>query len=240
MDESVTTLPYLEGFTTSELYSLAEDYDIEVTPGLGRTSLIEEFLDTVPCLSLYKKEIAVKEADIPEPECLQLLPAKNTSEAPLPGKLPMRFGFTYIDALVRDPFWVYVFWEISAIEKRKIEKYEDFSSYMLRVRLINCKFGSRNLVTSKIKSHNSARYINFPAEYSSGKFCPEGCNSNECSYIVELCAVYKDSERILAVTKPFRMPALLPQPGEKGSKILKAPIMILSGIRDLNIIRNMD
>jgi len=240
MSDFVITLPYLEGFTTTELYTLAEAYDIDITPGQDRNMLIEEFMETVPCISLFKQELITRDECVLEVEVPRLLPpVKNPSEAPPIRELPKQFGFTYIDVLVRDPFWVYVFWEISAMDKRKIEKYNDFSSYILRVRLINCRHGNKNLVTSTIKPRDTSRYLNFPAAYSNREFCLEGCNYNECSYIVELCAVYKDSERVLAKTNPFRMPAVLPLPGEKGAEILEDPIMILSGIKDQKTLRNI-
>jgi hypothetical protein len=233
-------LPYLEGLTTGELWLLADNFDIGLQPGLDRSLLIAELLEAAPCLGLYHEQFTGRREDVlhlepPEPPLI----SKTLLELPPPVSLPKQYGFTYIDVIIRDPFWIFVLWEISTADKRKYEKKAGFNGFLLRVRLHDCSIpeGQNTILSAAIDGRDTSRYLNFPPEAECRKFCGE---NTACPYIVELCVVRNEREIVLVASHPFKMPRSLPLPGAKGSEIFEDPMYILSGIAHLNVYRNVE
>jgi hypothetical protein len=233
-------LPYLERLSTSELSQLARSFDIEIPPGRDRTLIIGELLEFAPCLNFYQQG-SVNERELkphfvmPEPP----QPNKTLLELPPPVQLPKQYGFTYIDILIRDPFWIYVFWGICPSDRKKYEKKPSFDAYILRVRLDNCMMeGGKDVVLSAtVEVKDNARYLNIPPETGSWKHCPQ---DSTCPYIVELCALLGGEEIVLVSSHSFHLPRTLPLPGRADSEILEKAMLKLSGISDLNVYRNTE
>jgi hypothetical protein len=241
MDELRISLPYLEGLTTAELYALAGRFELDLPPGLGRSAIMEELVDIAPCLVFYQS--ALTEAPPPaSPE------DKTQLALPDPATLPKQYNMTYIDVLVRDPFWVFVIWEISAHDRKKYEKAAGFQGYTLRVRRaaavtkIDADFlqtvrrlrgfpfrrtmemDADFLYTVRFTEHFASRYLNFPSDGSR-----EG--GGEEAYIVELCAVCRDAMPILVSSRPFCLPKSMPC--FSGAPSAHSPALLLSGIEKL-------
>jgi hypothetical protein len=233
-------LPYLEGLATDELWSLASSLDLSLPPGMDRSLVIAELLEAAPCLGLYHRQCTGEREDVlhievPEPPSI----SKTLLELPPPVPLPKQYGYTYIDVLIRDPFWIFVLWEISTADRKKYEKKAGFNGFLLRVRLHNCTVpeGQNIILSAMIESRDTSRYLNFPPEAECRKFCGE---DTACPYIVELCAVMSGREIVLVSSQPFKMARSLPLPGAKDSEIFEDPVLILSGIADLNVYRNVE
>jgi hypothetical protein len=240
-------LQYLEGLSTGELYSLAEDFDVELSPESERQHIIWELLENAPCLNLYRQEMkkkreAVIRVESPEQDSLN----KTMLELPPQAPLPKQYGFTYLDVLIRDPFWVYAFWEISSADKRNYEKLPGFCHFLLRVMRKEYPKNSSvpNIVSIqslKIGARDNSRYLNFQSEadVSAGR-------NYVVNYTVELCAcagtndnsAYK--ELLLASTPHFVMPHTLPLPGDDSGSLFENPVLALSGIDDMDIYRGID
>jgi hypothetical protein len=232
-------LPYLEGLSTDELRTLANSLDVGLQPGLDRSLVIAELLEAAPCLGLYHQFTGQREdvLHIEAPETPSI--SKTLLELPPPVPLPKQYGFTYIDVLLRDPFWIFVLWEISTADKRKYERNRGFDGFLLRVRLHDCSIpeGKNTILSAMINSGDTSRYLNFPLEAECRKFCDE---DSACPYIVELCAVVNSREITLVSSPPFKMARPLPLPGAKGSELFEDPVLVLSGIADLNVYRNVE
>ncbi|MDR1596750.1 MAG: DUF4912 domain-containing protein [Treponema sp.] len=220
--------PFLESLTTNELIKLADNQGIDIPPGLDRTIVIEELLETI--------EDAAENAERKTP--LPLTEKHQGATAPL----PKQYNINYIEVLIRDPLWAFAFWEINAHDREIHERSPDFGGYYLRAvsspRIVN----QDSFFIVQVGTGDSAWYLGFP---------PSGG-----SFKVELCVMRKDELAVLAVSKPFRLPKLL-EPLENrdsagaenslGIKGTRAPVsgsppdnplLRLSGVDDYKILRD--
>jgi hypothetical protein len=232
-------LSHLEGLSTQELSLLANSLDIELPREHDRTRIIGELLEGVPCLNIYQQNDAGTERGFcREPPHPQFGKSLLDMPPPPPASLPKQYGFTYMDVLIRDPFWIYVFWGICSADRKRYEKKGPFSGYVLRVSLNDCMMetGKDTVLIATIGVKDSSRYLSIPSETRNWEHCPE---EGTCSYVVDLCAVFSGKEMTLVSSQPFNLPRTLPLPGRRDSLVLEKPMMKLSGILDMNVYRNV-
>ncbi|MDR2109853.1 MAG: DUF4912 domain-containing protein [Spirochaetaceae bacterium] len=205
--------PYLESLTTNELVRLADGFGVDIPPGLDRVFILEELLDLAAEETLEPGESAfLAETDIPEPV-----------------PLPKQYNITFIEVMLRDPLWVFVFWEIKAQEKDIHEKAPDFGGYLLKVSPLPYLQGAgqeAEVFTVPVGTGDSAWYLGFPP--SGGRFK------------VELCVLRGSETVALAASHPFRLPKLLNSPDMGGGEIFGTPLIRLSGVEDFRVLRNFD
>jgi hypothetical protein len=217
---------YLESLTTRELIRMADREGIDIPPDLERVFIIQELLENE------------KPEDSPEPELRAKLP-------PVP--LPKQYNITYLEILLRDPLWVFVFWEIKKYDRELFENSADFEGYCLKVSSTGSgspapsgasperNTPSETVFTVSVGTEDTAWYLGFP---------PQGGE-----FYVELCVRLRnsrDSERneadtalkTLAASKPFFMPRLF-NPAEN-EETLKNPLIRLSGAEYFSILRNTE
>jgi hypothetical protein len=227
-------LSYLERLSTPELKSLAVHFGIDIPQDLDRVFIIEELLDNAPCLTFFQNDKTA--AELPETDFSDY---DNAPPVPNPVELPKRYNITQIDAIVRDPLWVFVFWEIRDADRKLCEKPAGFHGYFLRVRLDRCKMGSdvSSLFTIPVSAADSEWYINFPPD----GHCREICNmAEDAPFHVELCASRLGGELVLASTRPFRLPRML-EISERSVPVHdKNTLLLMSGMDDLLVLRNSD
>jgi len=207
--------PRLEGLSTGELIKLAEGVGIDIPAGLERIFIIEELLE-----SSNDEEREVKEE-------IQINPSYSESVA-----LPKQYNISYVEVVIRDPLWAFVFWEIKGHDREAHENAADFNGYCLRVVPLgegeSIPKTTENSFTVTISPEDNARYIGF-AEDS-----PATCSR----YILKLSALRGDAELQLAASLPFNMPRLVWK--ENISEMEQNPLMRLSGAKDLLTIKNTD
>jgi hypothetical protein len=225
MEESRLTRPYLESLSTDELVKLADSFGIDIPPGLERVFIIEELLD-----------IAFGDEFVPEAD-LENRPDFIEAEA-----LPKRYNISYIEVMIRDPLWAFVFWEIKGYEKELHEKAPDFEGYCLRVIPLTADKPSplgrtyvmdrENSFTVPVGVNDTSWYLGFPPA--------------EGRYMVELCVRRGEEEIVLIFSRPFKMPRLFESPFRKTDlprdtwNIYHNPLICLSGSRDFAVIRSAD
>ena len=208
--------PRLESLSTSELIVMAEDMGIDIPPGLERIFIIEELLLESINIGGQKTE-----------DNLEINPSYAETVA-----LPKQYNISYIEVMIRDPLWLYVFWEIKTHDREIHENAADFNGYCLRV--IPLKEGEtipkskENSFTLSIGINDSARYLGF-AEHSL---------QTEDHYIIKLGVIRGNSELQLAVSAPFNLPRLI----ENGNlcDLDQNPLVRLSGVQDFITIKNTD
>jgi hypothetical protein len=203
--------PYLESLTTQELVQVADSFGIDIPPGLERIFIIEEILESS------------EEEEVEDFADTQVAPRRRLFEKRLiePVLLPRQYNITFIEVMLRDPLWVFTFWEINSDEKAIYEKADDFAGYHLRVSEYH---NAQEPFTIPVGTEDSAWYIGFP---------PGGRR-----FKVELCALCNDEEIVLVTSRPFTMPHLL-NPSED-VVLYKNPLICLSGIEDFTIVHNND
>jgi len=205
----------LESLSISELIKLADIYGVDIPAGLDRIFIIEEILE---CVSLDDRE--TNDDIIVNP---------SYSEAVL---LPKQYNISYIEVIIRDPLWAFVFWEIKGHDKEAHENAADFNGYCLRVIPLNesetDQMAKENSFTVSVVPSDGARYIGF-AEHTS---------KNSGRYIIKLNVLRGDSETQIASSLPFDLPKLYEK--ETIAEMSLSPLIRLSGINDLTIIKNTD
>jgi hypothetical protein len=209
---------YLESFTSQELLSVAAQLSVDLPESLSnRTLIIGEILEAVE-ESLKPVENGSGTGKESENKARTTKSAQNHKGNPfVTVKIPDRYNITYIKALVRDPLWVFVFWEVKMSIMEKLVKMDDFDGLCLR---INALRNEKVFLSHTVPVGNSdkAWYLDFPAEGD--------------EFFVEICALVGGREEVLAKTRSFRQPGILAAHGGAEN-----PLVLLSGIRDIPVLR---
>lgn len=210
MDDSRLTRPYLETLSSEELVRLADRHGIDIPFDLERAFIITELLD------LARDEAA-------GPEAPAAPPGAGFTEATV---LPSQYNISFIEVLIRDPLWAFVFWEIKGHDRNMYEQAADFTGYCLRA--VPIAAAPEYIFTVPVGSDDSAWYLGFPAEES------------RRSYRVELCALREAETTALAVSRPFRLPGLFDPAGGGSQAAYHQPLALLSGVNDFALVRSVD
>jgi hypothetical protein len=214
-------IPYLESLSTGELIELAGKYDLDIPPDLDRIFIIEELL----CLEDENEDSQRHEThhhDLNHDEFMELV------------VLPKQYHVSFIEVLIRDPLWAFVFWEIKEYDRSNHENEPDFDSYCLRVIPLDENSLRPNMAASFIVTLDKderGRYLGFPPE------------DGPC-FKVELCMQNGENFTVLAESRPFKLPSLI-----KGGHDAAAsdpmtpydnPLAWLSGLEHFSLIHSED
>ena len=203
------TRPWLESLSSGELAELAEEIGIDIPPGLERIFVVEELL--LESAAMYEKK----------PENDLVVNHSYTESV----ALPKQYNISFIDVIIRDPLWVYVFWEIKSHDRESNENAADFNGYCLRVIPLEER---ENSFTVSVDVNDTARYIGFA----------EQALQTANRYVIKLGVIRGDSEFQLAVSAPFSLPRLMGK--ESINELEENPLIRLSGVQDLLTIKNTD
>jgi len=229
----------LESLSTDELIKIAETYGVDIPPELERIFIIEEILEAV-------------NSTIDEPEdTIEVNPSYSESVL-----LPKQYNISYIEVIIRDPLWVFVFWEIKSHDREIYENARDFKGYFLRVIPLN-KDGKElkpkeNTFTVFISKEDNARYLGFTGEksFSDNETDDKTAitnekNSNDAEeinqtnyYKIKLGVTRGANETVIVSSSPFFLPAVCDH--EKIISMNHNPLLRLSGVQDFSITRNTD
>lgn len=211
---------HLETLSNSDLSSLADELGLDLPSGLNRIFVIEEILEA----SLENQEASSEKTE-GAPESTDLV--VDETIAPV-DSIPALYFDTYINVLLRDPYWVHVFWEIRAIDKEEIEKTEGFAGFLLRVWSLGTPTNNmaQTSFTIDLDLDDCSRYIGLPGSSS--------------WYRVDLCVLENEEEKVIISTKAFKVPdnpyTILNRVQE--SKVQN--IAFLCGIKKLPLLRSKD
>jgi hypothetical protein len=205
--DALVTKTYLESLTTRELTRLADSRGLDIPPDLDRPFIIEEILE--------------QEEDEDDLE-IQELPIK-TGGIIFPAALPRQYNITFIEAIVRDPAWAFVFWEINSRDKLFYENSPDFEGYSLILQpAVQQESGTQKktapLFSVPVGVDDVSWYLSIPPE--------------DLWYKVNICAVRGGGATILSTSQAFRSVQRLPERGASGDALLQ-----LSGIDELPVLR---
>lgn len=182
MENKLLSRQNLESMSTSDLISIADDYGIDIPDNLNRRFIIAELLEAAD------ESENTKKAD-------SNVVIKENSE-PIPEVLPTTYNETQICAILRNPAWVFVFWDIKESELSKL-KNEYFSIQLfLHVTFYETEEKEKSVDTFdiKIKDEDREQYILLPA----GK---------KYFTIELLCTTDTETQQILASTRCIAIPS---------------------------------
>ncbi|MCL2600620.1 MAG: DUF4912 domain-containing protein [Treponema sp.] len=211
------TVPYLESLSTGELAELADSNGLDIPPGLERVFIIGELLE-------LERAAAKPEAKDADPDA----PTGEPSEYAV---LPEQYGMTYVSVLIRDPLWVFAFWEVRKQAREDAQPKE----YCLRIVPLE---GGADAFTVTVGESDRSLYLGIPHE--GGR-----------RFRVDLCVRQGDGLALVAESRPFRLPRLVGQkpdvkPGEPrdgdaaGRDVYGNPLAELSGARCFPLVRSID
>ncbi|MCL2763270.1 MAG: DUF4912 domain-containing protein [Treponema sp.] len=217
------TIPYLESLSTGELIDLADKCGLDIPLGLERVFIIEELL--------YLDEGNAGQADEQESDNT-LIAGRDFTEL---AALPKQYHISFIDVLVRDPLWAFVFWEIKVYDRELYEQTADFEGYCLRVMPLAEDGHQPNMADSftvAVSADDSARYLGFPPDEASG------WPARRC-FKIELCALHCGNYTVLAVSRSFTLPRII-EPKLYMRSVYQNPLAQLSGVDRFSLVRSAD
>jgi uncharacterized protein len=219
------TLAYLESLSTGELIDLAAGNGVDIPPGLERAFIIEELL-------YLTRDPDNRDGETEGAEFCDI----NHHDTHHHGFaefmiLPRQYHVTFIDVLIRDPLWAFVFWEIKANDRSLYENAADFKGYCLRIIPLREDSMEPDEAASFMVTVNigdSARYLGFPPE--DGR-----------SFKVELCMLNREDRTALAESRPFRLPRQIKlRPDEDLQAVYRNPLAQLSGVDRFSLVHSED
>ena len=117
MENMTLSRTYLESLTTADLISLADDYGIDIPEGLSRRFIIGELLEVID-----EPPKASGQGDMNINNSVQITTT-----------LPKTYNETQISAILRNPAWIFVYWDINDADTREMQHPRSFSTFILRV-----------------------------------------------------------------------------------------------------------
>jgi len=202
MDFASFKMRYLESLSTAELAELADRNGLDIPPGFERVFIIGELLE----LERHGRRGAEEEPE--EGEFTEL------------AALPDAYGLPRIDVLVRDPLWVFAYWE----PRRHPEGSEPAEPFLRVVPLRGEEMlpdGAASL-TVAVAPGDRSLYLGIPA------------GEGRC-FRVELCERRGEDRSVAAASRPFTLPKAF-EPGAEGL----SPLAVLSGAEGFPIARSVD
>ena len=118
MEKKFLTRQYLETLSSADLMDLADDYDIDVPADLNRRFIIGELLEVAEELK------ASKDSDM-------IISSESVSEES--ADLPKSYNETFMNVVLRNPAWAFVYWDISENDRSGFTPAADFRALVLRV-----------------------------------------------------------------------------------------------------------
>jgi hypothetical protein len=183
---------------------MADRSGIDIPPDLDRVFIVQELLESSG--GDYREA-----SPLPGTEAPEISPVKQ-------------YNSTCVEVLIRDPLWVFVFWDINSHDRERFEGDPDFNGYCLRVLSPELPVNSADCTFSvRVGLNDTSWYLGFPSAGGGHR--------------VELC-VLAEERIVLAVSRPFTLPALLDRPG--GGREIERPLITLSGRDAFPVLRNTE
>ena len=233
--DSRFTRSWLERLSTDELIAFADSQGLDFPPGLERNFIIEELLDLA-----FGDDIETDENLGSHPDFMEA------------AALPKQYNISFIEVMIRDPLWAFVFWEIKGHDKEIHEKTADFEGYCLRVIPMRKTDGlpkqraplfaadRADSFTITVGADDTAWFLGFP---------PDAAGDDSRCYQVELCVPRGGEAITLAASRLFTLPRLIEPPGRHTGPgalspgiqdIYRNPLARLSGAGDFSVIRSAE
>ncbi len=206
MENIPISLSYLETLSTADLIELAEEYDLDIPENLNRRFVISELLEIANELN----EEIIDDFEVSEEA------VETTTD------LPLTYNETQIDVILRNPAWVYVFWDISSSDLQEIINSNDFSKLILKVNFWESATSDKiiDLCELTISTEDRAQYIFLPV----GKTC----------FSIDLIAEFTNFEpKRLTTSRRVSIPEGAPVISLKSLEMPISPILKLSGMQEL-------
>ena len=198
---------YLETLTTDDLVRLGDDFGVDIPHALNRRLIIGELLEMQEDFRLNSSDSSL----------YQETGAGGDAEASANS-----YNETSVSILLRNPGWLFVFWDFSAREFSACEQKRGFKSFGLRVSFFDdaSLASPRDAFDTAIPSSDRNRYIHLPGQ--------------DCFCRADLIAMNRhEKDIVLAQSNAVFLPPAAGIDLRKNESDEEPPILLLSGIEAL-------
>jgi uncharacterized protein len=207
MEKAPLTRAHLETLSTTDLVGLADENGIDIPEGLNRRFIIGELLE----LEAENRSV--------EPDAAALIDAEFNVIAEI---LPETYNETQISILMRDPGWLFVYWDFHTTLFSALTGNHRFETFFLRVNSLSS--ANPPVITDfydvDVGSRDRKWYVHLP--------------SNTCACRVDLYSRnVQEKEQLLARSAEVAIPSLGPGETAFDPKRRNPPLVELSGIVEL-------
>jgi hypothetical protein len=223
---------YLEKMHINELRTYAEVIGLEIDDNTDRLFIINEILEMTECLDYISGPYTGKKKRKSITTLLE--DSEDLPELPEAALIPSSYHNSFIDIVVRDPFWIFAWWEIKEAEVVMLNAMQGFKGFCVCVQELNDdNSGAEDLFLMDVAENETKRYIHFQ------------CGG--CPVRLVLYAVFEGSRQSIAVSRAVRMPPLLEHvcpvseagTGKEAVDVTHE-LHIISGYNDFVLLRNAD
>lgn len=144
MKNTILSRQYLESVSTADLIAIADDYGIDIPDNLNRRFIIGELLE------LAENQKEEKKSD-------DLLLEQNVLEEQ---ELPSTYNDTTISLFLRNPAWLFAYWDIKESEVTSLKRNPDFENLILHVSFYNNENDEKPTDTFDVKVQLDQRELN--------------------------------------------------------------------------------
>ncbi|MDD7013536.1 MAG: DUF4912 domain-containing protein [Spirochaetales bacterium] len=209
MEKKILSRQYLETLSTADLISISEDYGIDVPDNLNRTFIIGELLATEEELSQEKSKDDV------------ILTDKDVS---IQDELPETYNDTTVGLILRNPAWIFVYWDIKETDLNFLRKNPQFDSLFLHIAFFENEEDetSSDSFDVKVNFDERQQYILIP--------------SNKKIVMADLVYSLKgENPKVMAFSRKVHIPAENPEITniQPGKEIIMTDLERLSGMKEL-------
>ncbi len=210
----------LFSFSYQQLLDISKRGNIPVTPGVDKGALVHEILEALEEERNEREELnnlailmESRKFSIFRDEDLDLGQDEDLD-------LPLRYNETGITLLLRDPSWVFCYWDLADQKARSMAADSSFAGLFLRVVELNSREWSeaevRDFFDIPVTFNDFRRYINLPCQDS--------------FYCIELRAVFGEDSFLVSRSNVIENTREYPAPSEEGDGADCERIKLLSGI----------
>lgn len=205
-----------------ELLLLAEKIGIFVPEGLDRVFIIEEIIEAL------EEDTSERVFSHDAPGHVEEKKLSGTGY--IPGRLeeidiPDYYNETYIRLIVRDPLWIFAYWDISQSQREKLLSEDEELKLFLRV--------SEAEGPGQHSESSKAFHYHIPITFEDSKWYINVPEPNRW-YSVDLCAGLLQKTKVIARSNTVRVPLQYISQTLKLPQITKS-LLILSGSEELHL-----
>lgn len=205
MKNMLITKSQLESMSTRDLVALADEYSIDFPESLNRRFIISELL-----------EIA-EDLQKPLEDDLQ----DDVAAFTFYEDLPKNFNETYIGAIMRNPLWCFVYWDIRSLEYKDMEQNPNFLGTTLTFMFYtNDGSVSKESIEIDVNIEKKEQFVLLNAEHA--------------AFRVHLKTLFSNAEpKIIASTEKISIPHIISQKDNTSLDKKISPIVALSGMNEI-------
>ena len=158
----------LHSFSYEQLIEISSRSNVLVTPGVDKDTLVSILIDAYEEDRFEREELnnlaiqmESRKFSISQNEEIDLGMDDDL-------ELPLRYNDTGITVLLRDPSWIFCYWDLEDKKVAEIEGTPEYKGLILRVvELDSCEYSDDNILDYfdiPIKTSDFRRYVNLPSE----------------------------------------------------------------------------